>query len=182
VWNRIIKGTLPLFLCTVFLSACQSDEQSLGEGTVVGNDSKVLLAEETNMLTLAPDEAKLYEQIRKTGNADVLKQADPILAAKLYIHAVLSGQYDTQYALMIPDSQKAAWSKAEYLKKMKSEGPKEAAELKRLFAQVQEVKFIETDERSGYLEFTLKGEKQGKFLLSKDAKGIWKAEFNPVRQ
>jgi hypothetical protein len=45
---------------------------------------------------------------------------------------------------------------------------------------VQDVKFIEDEDKSGYIEFPQDGENLGQFLMSRDRAGIWKVQFDPL--
>ncbi|MFC7441275.1 hypothetical protein [Laceyella putida] len=178
--NKGWKVFAALCLSSALLLGCQEKEE-LGTGTVVGNENKIAFAEESNLLQLSPDELKVYTAFKKKWDDRVLKDADPIMVAKLYFHAIDTKDYATQYELFIDDLEQVEWSKQEHLKMMKEDGLKTAEQMRKLFARVQEVKFIEVDKKSGYLEFPEEGENLGQFQMVKNKKGIWKVKFRPMQ-
>jgi len=174
------KWVLLLGISGLILVGCQ-EELELGTGTVVGNEKKVVLAEETNMLTLNADEAKIYQNFKQQKNPQLLQNADPIMVAKFFMHALLQKDYQTEYSLYIDDPGQVKWNQATHLKKMVPEEQKLAKQLQKIFKGVHEVKFVEADKTSGYLEFPLEGENMGRFQMVKNQAGIWKVKFNPLQ-
>jgi hypothetical protein len=174
------KVLAAICLSSALLLGCQETEE-LGTGTVVGNENKVALAEESNLMQLSPDELKVYAAFKKKFDDRVLKEADPIMVAKLYFHAIETHDYNTQYELFVDDVEQREWSKQEHMQMMKEEGPKMAEKMRKLFARMQEVKFIEVDQKTGYLEFPEEGENLGQFQMVKNKAGIWKVKFRPMQ-
>jgi hypothetical protein len=172
-------GLAVLAAGSILAAGCQ-EEKEIGTGAVVGNEHKVLMAEETNMLTLNPDEQKLYDEYKKNYNDSLLKDADPIMVAKLYIHAVITGDHETQYELYIDSPEQGPdFSKEAFLKEAEQDGKKTAAAFKKMFANVKSVKFVEVDAGSGYVEFLMEGEETGQLQMGKDSHGVWKMKVQP---
>lgn len=165
-------------LGVTILAGCQ-EEPELGTGTVVGNDPRVALVEETHMLSLTETEQQLYDQFKNGFDNQVLKEADPITITKLYLHALKSKDYETEYELYIEDQEYVMWSKEEHLQQKKDEVDRE--KILAHFKDLNEGKFHEVDAQSGFVEFPLEGEKTGSFHLRKNQEGIWKVKFMPIQ-
>ncbi len=166
---RVIRGLIVIFVgFAIFINGCQS-HQELGAGTVVGNENKVSLMEETNLLELGKDEQKIYNALRDDNRKKCLKEVDPIVIAKLYLHAVLTRDQAMEKALSVQGiSEAKAYNKAQ--------------NMKMIFTNVTRVKFIQNDEQSGYLEYPTFGENIARFQMFKDENGIWKVDVSSFIQ
>ncbi|WP_124728023.1 hypothetical protein [Staphylospora marina] len=172
------KAVLALMVFGSLLAAgCQGDE--LGTGAVVGNEPKVLMTEQTNMLTLNQDEQKLYDSFKEKYDFEVLKDADPIMVAKLYVHAVITQDAETQYELTMHAPEAVPVSKEQFVSEVRQNNGKTAKAFKDMFSGVQTVKFVEVDRGSGYIEFLMNGEESGQLLMGRDERGIWKMKEMP---
>ncbi|MGA8944101.1 MAG: hypothetical protein WB502_15515 [Thermoactinomyces sp.] len=166
---RMIRGLLVLCIgFAIFINGCQGQKE-LGTGTVVGNEKKVSLMEESNLLALSEDEQKIYQECRNDSSKECLKKADPVVIAKLYLHAVLTRDQEMEKALSVQGTREArAYYKVQQIKK--------------ILTDVTNVKFIQNDEHSGYLEYPMVGENIGRFQMLKDGNGIWKVDVHSFIQ
>lgn len=164
----------------LLLAGCQ-EEQELGTGTVIGNEKKVVLAEETNLLILSEDEERLYGNFKEQKDIQLLKDIDPIMIAKFFVKALQEKDYHTEYLLYIDDPEQVQWDLETHLSQMISEEEQLAKQLQKNFQNISQVKFIEENEMSGYLEFPLEGENVGRFQMLKNKDGIWKVKFRPLQ-
>lgn len=176
----IQKLVLILGVSSLVLAGCQED-QELGTGTVVGNEKKVVMAEETNLLTLSEDESQIYQNFKQQKDPQLLKDADPIMIAKFFVKALQEKDYETEYLLYIDDPDKVKWDRNTHLTKMIPEEENLEKQLQKYFQHVTQVKFVEEDANSGYLEFPLTGENLGRFQMVKNEAGIWKVKFQPLQ-
>lgn len=167
---RVIRGLIMVCVgFAVFINGCQGQKE-LGTGTVVGNEKKVSLMEETNLLVLSEDEQKIYKACREDSRKSCLKKVDPVLIAKLYLHAVLTRDQVMEKALSVQGTAEAkAFNKAQ--------------NMKTFLTDVTRVKFIHNDDKqSGYLEYPLVGENIARFQMFKDEHGIWKVDVSSFIQ
>lgn len=154
-------------LCGLLLVGCQ-DQPEMGTGTVVGNEKKVKMLEETHLLQLSEDEQKVYEQY-KTKQSEDLKQIDPIVAAKLYLHAVLNQDKEMEQLLSV---NKKPEDQQKLMQKVNS--------MKRVITGVTKVKFVQIDDQTGYVEYPLMGEDVSRFQMVKNEEGIWKVDASSL--
>lgn len=153
--------------CGILFVGCQ-EQQEMGTGTVVGNEKKVQMLEETHLLELSEDEQKVYEQY-KTKEVEALKKIDPIVTARLYLHAVLNQDEEMEQLLSV---NKKPEDHQKLIQKVNS--------MKRVITGVTKVKFIQVDEQTGYVEYPLMGEDVSRFQMVKNEQGIWKVDTSSL--
>jgi hypothetical protein len=154
-------------VCGVLLAGC-ADQPEMGTGTVVGNEKKVVMLEETHLLELREDEQKIYEQYQSKPVED-LKQIDPIVAAKLYLHAVLNHDEEMEELLSV---NRKPGDHQKLMQKVNS--------MKRVLTGVTKVKFVQVDNHTGYVEYPLMGEDASRFQMVKNEQGIWKVDTSSL--
>ncbi|MBA4601444.1 hypothetical protein [Thermoactinomyces mirandus] len=166
---RVIRGLIIICIGFVlFMNGCQGHEE-LGTGTVVGNEKKVTLMEETDFLVLSEDEQKIYHTCKADEKENCLRKVDPIVVAKLYLYAVLTRDQVMEKALSVQGMAEArAYNKAQ--------------SMKTILTGVTKVKFIQTDQQSGYIEYPMLGENSARFQMFKDERGVWKVDVNSFIQ
>ena len=163
-----------------------------------------MIEPEINLLELSDQERVMYDNFRLDYKETHLAGLQPISICKLYLHAMVIEDYETQYEFYIQHEKYLGWTKERHLKDIEDyrnssfiseERKEEIAEWNReLFRRAENIQVIYYhNHNSGLDEAVIKfisridevigtehEEFPYNFILVKNQNGIWKVRFKPM--
>lgn len=130
-------------------------------------------------LELTEEEEILYIEFKKERNPEVLRNAHPISIAKMYIHARLDNDIETNYALYTTREDRVLWSLDQQRKDWERDPPNIVNIIKQL-SGLGAGTWNEIDEDEGYIHFRNENGEQW-FSMIRDTNGVWKVAFLPIQ-
>ncbi|MFS0862947.1 hypothetical protein [Fredinandcohnia sp. 179-A 10B2 NHS] len=130
-------------------------------------------------LELTEEEEVLYKEFKKEQNPEVLRNAHPISIAKMYIHAQLDNDIETNYALYTTREDRVLWNLDQQRKDWEKDPPNIVNIIKQL-SGLGAGTWNEIDEDEGYIHFRNENGEQW-FSMIRDPNGVWKVSFLPIQ-
>lgn len=140
-----------------------------------------------DLLALSQEELDAYNRFKSNYNEEELRGLEPISLMRLYLHATIEHDLESQWELYIKEENYLGWDKEYHLSEFANHRKREFSEFENAVnidisyeeddintAIVWEDKYLEEYDSSGYpFKFT--------FGLVKNKDGIWKVSFLPMQ-
>ncbi len=144
------------------------------------------VVEDVNLQHLSKEEQFIYQEFTENLDDEGLKGLDPLTIAKLYFHAGMTGEYETEYELYIQDEDYVLWSKEEHIEIPEDHRKKEWDEI----SSNTNVTVTIWDDNRATLSWESNKEElidadgdrfMYSFSLIKNSEGVWKVSFLPMQ-
>ncbi|WP_270180952.1 RNA polymerase subunit sigma [Alkalihalobacillus sp. CinArs1] len=170
---------VPITVGIGLLVGCSDGDVSSVEGGKMKDNEKEVEVQAMEDVFLDAHEMTAYEHFAEDFNEGHLADLNPLSIAKLHLYASLQQNHDVHYALYTDREGHVAWSKAEDDKiPDRDRGTRESVLAN--IEGIQNGKFVQSDEITGYIEFHNERGTQG-YQMVKDQDGNWRVAFMPIQ-